>query len=631
MRLQFERQRHRPIPAVARLFTLLLAGLLAGGAAAAQDPAHPLRPPDRSSPRAALQTFLEAGDAIGGYILTNYMAAPSRAGFHRLLTLGDSILGGLDLSAIPPATREVNGRAAALALYDVLSRIPLPPLDAIPDSATAGAVSGTNAYRWVIPDTEIALQRITSGPRSGEYLFSTDTVARAVDFEQRVQGLPYRRPVPLPSLRRLTATGGGWLVPYQWIQAMPEWLRAPMAGQAVWKWIALGLILTILAVLLRQVHRLSRQRRANHPFLYALAQAAFPAFLLLATPAMAYIVFVQLNFRGGVAEAIEYAVTAIVFLAGAWISWRVAAVVAEAIIASPNIADESLDAHLIRICTRLFGIAVAASLLGLGAERIGLPVYGIIAGLGVGGLAIALAAQPTIENLIGGLNLFADRPLRVGDQCRCEGIEGVVEAIGIRSTRIRSPDRSLTTIPNGALSKMAIINLTRRDRILIKAVLGVRYETTPEQLRFLLVRIREMLVSHARLQPDTARARFIGFGPSSLDIEVVAYVLTADDREFFGVREDVWLRIMDIVAASGTGFAFPSQTLYFARDGGIDAGRVATAEAEVRRWRDEGRLPFPGFSPEQLARMKNTIPYPPPGSTLQTPPGPSNRRSGEDD
>ena len=249
-----------------------------------------------------------------------------------------------------------------------------------------------------------------------------------------------------------------------------------------------------------------------------------PAFFLLAAPAVAYLALVQLNLRGVAASAIELAATAVMFLAGAWISWRFAPVVAEAIIASPRIAPESIDAHLIRICTRLLGMVAGAGLLAVGADRLGLPVYGIVAGLGVGGLAIALAAQPTIENLIGGLNLFADKPIRVGDFCRCGTDEGTVEAIGIRSTRIRGTDRTLTTIPNAALSKMSIVNLAQRDRMLIQSVIGVRYETSPEQLRYLLVKIREMLLGHPRIHPDPARARFIGFGACSLDIEVFAYV-----------------------------------------------------------------------------------------------------------
>ena len=251
----------------------------------------------------------------------------------------------------------------------------------------------------------------------------------------------------------------------------------------------------------------------------------------------------------------------------------------------------------------------------MGADRLGIPVYGIVAGLGVGGLAIALAAQPTVENLIGGLSLFADKSIRVGDFCRCGTDEGTVETIGIRSTWIRGTDRTLTTIPNAALSKMSVVNFGRRDQTMMKSVLGVRYETTPEQLRYLLVKLRELLLSHPCINPDTARARFIGFGASSLDIEVFAYVKTTIRAEFLGVQEDVWLRVMDLVEQSGTGFAFPSQTLYFGRDNGLDPKRTEAAEAHVRQWRDEGHLPFPNFSAEQAERIRGSLVYPAPGST----------------
>jgi len=264
----------------------------------------------------------------------------------------------------------------------------------------------------------------------------------------------------------------------------------------------------------------------------------------------------------------------------------------------------------------------AATLLAMGADRIGVPVYGIVAGLGVGGLAIALAAQPTIENLIGGLSLFADKSLRVGDYCRCGTDEGTVESIGIRSTWIRGLDRTLTTIPNAALSKMSVVNFGRRDQTMMRTVIGVRYETTPEQLRYLLVKLRELLVGHPRIDPNTARARLIGFGASSLDIEIFAYVRTTVRTEFLAVQEDVWLRVMDIVEQSGSGFAFPSQTLYLGRDGGLDAQAAEAAQAQVRRWREQGNLPFPDFSPEQLRQMRGTGDYPPSGSVAVAAPEP---------
>lgn len=602
---------------LARWLPLLFVVWLVATNAPGQEPRPPLKPPDRSSPRAALKTFLEAGDAVGVFLTRQYLPSPSRAKYQQLTSLAEAAVRCLDLSEMSSATHRKAGQSAALALYDTLNRIQLPLDDQIPGADQLNLFIGTNVIRYVIPNTEIALERTRSERRSGEFLFSPDTVAKAGNFYERVRGLPYLRPVPNENLKEIIVSGGGWLVPYRWVQAMPAWLRAPFGGQAVWKWLGLILILSACALSMRLVLLLSRRGSPEHPLLRAITQAALPAFLLLATPAVAYLTLIQLNLVGGVGSTIAAATTTIMFLAGAWIAWRIAPVVAEAIIASPEIAPESMDAHLIRICTRLLASFVGIGLLVMGADRLGLPVYGIIAGLGVGGLAIALAAQPTIENLIGGLNLFADKPIRIGDLCQYGDAKGTIEAIGIRSTRIRGLDRTLTAIPNSVLSKLPVVNFTQRDRMLLQCLVNIRNETSAEQLRYLLGKIRAMLVGHPRIHPDPARVRLVGFGASSLEIEVFAYVSTSDWAEFLGIREDVLLRIMDIVKDSGTGFAFPSQTLYFARDGGLDAQRTDAAETQVRQWREEGCLPFPNFSPDQTQRLRGALIYPPPGSPEQ--------------
>ncbi len=603
-----------PLFAPRRLAALLLT-VLAATAALGGAQEFPLVPPDRSSPRAALKTFLDSGDALARFLAEDWLPSPSRRKFQRMLDLGAIPVQSLDLSDVPPAAREKTGRAAAVALYEVLSRIPLPPLEQVPGAAQVARPAEKGETQWTIPNTEIALVRSTRGPRNGDFLFSTDTVAGADDYYGRVRGMPYTRPVPLEGLHDVVATGGGWMVPYAWIEALPSPLRNPVAGQSGWKWIGLALILVGLALFLSFAYRVSQYGSQRTPFVRALAQFALPVAVLAATPAVAYLALVQLNVIGSAGSAIELAATAIVFVAGAWVAWRFAPVIAEAIIASPKIATESVDAHLIRVSARLLGIVGGLTLLALGADRLGIPVYGIVAGLGVGGLAIALAAQPTIENLIGGFSLFADKPVRVGDLCRYGDAIGTVEAIGIRSSRIRGLDRTLTTIPNASLAKMPIVNLTQRDQMLIRAVIGLRYETSPEQLRYVLAKLRELLLGHPRVDPARARARFVGFGDSSLDIEVFAYVTTRDWPEFLGIKEDILLRVMDIVDEGGTSIAFPSRTLYLGRDRGSDERKARTAEASVRAWREHGTLPFPDFPPEQVDRIRGSIVFPPPGST----------------
>ena len=130
----------------------------------------------------------------------------------------------------------------------------------------------------------------------------------------------------------------------------------------------------------------------------------------------------------------------------------------------------------------------------------------------------------------------------------------------------------------------------------------------------MLARLREMLLAHPKVLEDPARVRFVGFGAYSLDLEVFAYVDTSDFNEFLKVREDVYLRIMDIVEEAGTGFAFPSQTMYLGRDDGLDEKAGRTAAERVETWRSEGELPFPDFSRQFRDRVFNTLDWPPEGS-----------------
>jgi MscS family membrane protein len=586
--------------------------------AVGQESVQPLKPLDRSSPRAALKTFLDSGDNLGAFLANEYLESPSRAKFHQGIVQTDVLLSGLNLSEVPLAARERTGRAAAVALYGALNRIPLPPWEAIPDGAEFAA-KGTNTTRWVIPDTEIVLERTTDLIGEGKFLFSPETVARAGEFHEKVKGLPYQRAVPLENLSWVLAAGGGWMIPYSWVRGLPDWLQQPIGGQAPWKWIGLLLILGVVALLMRWVYRLSRWRNKERPFLEALAQFTLPATILVLTPIVFYLTRVQLKLVGSIAVGTEVVGTALMFLAGAWLVWRAAPVLAEAVISSPSIRRESIDAHLIRIFTRLLGLVLAIALLVVGSDLLGVHAYGIIAGLGVGGLAIALAAQPTVENLIGGLSLFADRPVRVGDFCKYGDDVGTIEAIGIRSTRIRGIDRTVTTIPNGVFSKMPVVNLTLRDRMLLKTVISLRYETTPEQLRHVVAKLRELLLAHPMVTPEPSRVRFAGFDKCSLNVEVFAYVGTKDWNEFLGVQEDIYLRMIDVVAASGTRFALPSQTLYFARDEGLDADKSAASVAEVQQWRAAQKLPFPDFDIEFRKTHRDTLDYPPNGSSTAEP------------
>lgn len=183
----------------------------------------------------------------------------------------------------------------------------------------------------------------------------------------------------------------------------------------------------------------------------------------------------------------------------------------------------------------------------------------ILAGLGVGGLAVALAAQKTIENLFGGISVIGDRPVLVGDVCHFGDRTGTVMHIGLRSTRIRTPDRTIISVPNGQFSSMALENISGRDKIWFHPTLNLRRDTTSDQLLQVLSSFRDILTGHPKVETGKIPVRFIGVGAYSLDVEVVAYVTTSDYDEFLALQQELLLKMLQAVEHAGTALAVPLQ------------------------------------------------------------------------
>jgi len=189
-----------------------------------------------------------------------------------------------------------------------------------------------------------------------------------------------------------------------------------------------------------------------------------------------------------------------------------------------------------------------------------------MAGLGVGGIAVALAAQKTLENVVAGVSLIADEAVRVGDTLKFGDVIGTVEEVGLRSTRVRTADRTLVSLPNGQLANLSLEALSARDKYWFHPIVGLRYETTPAQMRSITASVHRLLDEHASVESSSVRVRFIRFGPCSLDIEVFAYLFAPDWNGFLMVQEGLLLGIMEIVQDAGAEIALPSQTMYLAAD-----------------------------------------------------------------
>ena len=256
-------------------------------------------------------------------------------------------------------------------------------------------------------------------------------------------------------------------------------------------------------------------------------------------------------------EVIGFLVLAIQAVGLGWLVFLLSNRLADAIggLGSRTPGHPHLDVAMTRMVFRLISLVFMFLLVAAAASRIGIPVAPLVAGLGAGGLAIALAVRPTLENVIGGLTLFADRPVRVGDFCRYGDAFGTVEQIGLRSTRIRTVEQSLVTVPNSVFSQMHLDNLTERHTRLFQTVLHIRHETTPEQMRILLARLREFLIADPMVVPESSHVRFVGYGANSKDIEVFAYLRCEDEHAFLAVREEMLLRIEEVIQQLGSGFA----------------------------------------------------------------------------
>jgi MscS family membrane protein len=185
-----------------------------------------------------------------------------------------------------------------------------------------------------------------------------------------------------------------------------------------------------------------------------------------------------------------------------------------------------------------------------------------LAGLGVGGIAVALAAQKTLENVIGGASVILDEAVRVGDSFKIGDVVGTIEAVGLRSTRVRTLDRTLVTIPNGQMATMTLENYSARDSFWLRHLVGLGYDTQPSNLSAVLVAVRHLLDQDSRVLPASVRVRFLRFSESSLDLEVFAYVVGRDWNHFLEIQEDLLMQIREVIASNGAEIAYPVRTIH---------------------------------------------------------------------
>ena len=381
----------------------------------------------------------------------------------------------------------------------------------------------------------------------------------------------------------------------------PDWFFLSGPWQVLWwQWIALLALLPVSLVVARLLRPVIGLLLLAVPAWRGAAAAEIV--MQLGTPTL--LVLTLVIYRLAVSPLLTMAASrrvtdivlgALVISALAWWSMRAVTLVTRLLPGSGWAADRpgvrstiQLGASVARMLVVI--IAIIGVLAGLGY-----PVGTLLAGLGIGGIAVALGAQKTLEHFFGSVSIGIDQPIRVGDTVRVEDIEGEVESIGLRSTRIRTLERTVVTLPNGKLAEMRTENLSDRDRVRFQTLLGVAYGTTPAQLRSLRNALEATLRAHPHLWQEGVVVRVRDFAQSGITIEVVAWFATRDFDDFRAWREEMLLSFLEVLAAAGVRLAYPTQTLLVQGAGGGETPLPATPPVmpPVMPPRDAGS-PSPG-------------------------------------
>ncbi len=513
------------------LLLALALSLRAGRVARAEPPTAgtPLPTPTTLPPRPAASF----GPEVPRGAVARFLAACRKGHYARAAEY-------LNLRQIPQRKRAQRGPVLARELETVLDRALWVDVERLSDQPDGDPDDGLPALRDSLgtietasSSVEVLIERVPQPGGTPEWKVAASTVAAIPALYDEFGWGPLGDVLPAP------------------------FFELRLLDVRLWQWLGLALLVAaswLVARLFRRLivrvaHRVLSTRPgldgsvAEHvagPVRLTIALAVFASglrFLALAVPPSRFLVDT---------------VKALAIVALTWLLLRVLDVLAVRF-------ERGLDQHghpravaTVPLGRRTLKVFVGVVALIAALQNFGFNVTGLIAGLGVGGLVVALAAQKTLENLFGSVSLVADQPVRVGDVCRFGDTVGTIEDIGLRSTRVRTIDRTLVTIPNAQFSTLALENLTRRDRMRLRATLTLPQGTGADRIREVLVALRAMLAAEPRVDGRSAQARFARMGPHALEIELIAYVHAAGWEEFVAIREDVFLRALDVLGVSGT-------------------------------------------------------------------------------
>ncbi len=489
----------------------------------------------------------------------------------------------LDLSAVPAAAHEAKGRELAVLLKDVLDKTERIDVEAIPDDPEGPP--------WVVIsrlEGDVVLAR----QPDGEWRFSAETVERLPAMAEAVAGAEIVEGVEAAARS---------ISPAVWLRSrMPAGLRESTFLLENWQW--LGILVLVLLGLV--VDRLATavatrlwatffRRKTPEDLEPGLAHASARPFGVIAMALTWTLGLPWLGLPPQPLGIFAFAVTFLVAAGAVWAAYRAVDVLAAFFEARARRTASKFDELLVPLVRKSLKIFIAAFGLVFVAENLDLHITGLLAGIGIGGLALALAAQDAVKNLFGSLTVILDRPFEVGDAIVAAGVEGTVVELGFRSTRIRTFDDSLVTLPNSNLIDAVVANRGKRNYRRWKTMLSLTYDTPPEKIEAFCEGVRELIRRHPHTRKDRFEVRFNQFGAASLDILIYLFFDTRDWSVELESRHRLGIDILRLAERLGVEFAFPTQTIHLLQGdaGGTEipseptvyATRLRSAEEAARR------------------------------------------------
>ena len=557
------------------LFVMFSMAPVASAPAAPAETAFPLALVKTDDPRDTMRTFLDA--------MIDYKQGIDTGDARREHRIDDAVR-TLDLSEVK-LLREQAGREVAIYLKEVIDRTILINYDYIPSLDRDDPKyeqwrleMERRSYRWRLRNTQITIRRVDSGPRQGEYLFTPDTVARAKEWYERVRHLRYVD--GLAAGRQGTGFRKPWLE-----EATPDWMNDPFLGLPIWQYfglgvaILLGLVLKVLVgVVVSVVGRIVARSRSRWDDQIVAALSGPIGYV--AAAGLWFVSLHVLRFEGNVLNLLTIVLKVFFSLLLIWLAYRVSGVFTEYLSHLAAKTESTLDDQLVPLLNRTLKILIVVAGSLLAVQNLGFNVLSVLAGLGIGGLAFALAAKDTVANFFGSLMILFDRPFQVGDWITVGSADGTVEEIGFRSTRIRTFYNSVISVPNSEVANVKVDNLGMREFRRVKTTLGVTYDTAPEKLEAFLEGVKNIIRANPYTRKDYFHVVFNEYGPSSLNILVYFFLKVPNWSEELVERQNVLLEILRLAAELGVEFAFPTETVHLLQE---SVGHDASLDLEQVR------------------------------------------------